>query len=233
MTLRRLFFVVSSAALLAGCESVGDVVNKHRSAVQKVFGELQALGPKVKTLEPLTEAKVKTPTPLVLEGPGANAMFVYAEDLAKPGDALPVHLRTIDSLPLLQCGALLEKGQYFADSITRTKPSVVDAYLSDCARLRYALIIVEREFKQPELTLITRSFTSGLYRADVLVFDLADGAFLGGYPMSAKNDDSVSLFDADPDHRQRLLSNLESTIFNSLRDGARAALPGSLPAKPK
>jgi hypothetical protein len=168
----------------------------------------------------------------VLDGVGSNAMLLYAEDLVKPGDALPVHLRTLDSMPLLQCGWLLEKGQYFNDTITRLKPSVVEAYLGDCERLRYALVIRETEFKQPVVTIITKSFTSGLWRADVLVFDLTDGAYLGSFAVSAKNDDSIQLLDGDKDHRPRLLGNLESVVFNVLRDGAREAFPGSVPPRP-
>ena len=38
-------------------------------------------------------------------------------DLAKPGEAASVNLRTIDSVPLLQCGSLLSKGSYFADTV--------------------------------------------------------------------------------------------------------------------
>lgn len=214
---------------LAGCESVGDVVNKRRSGVQKRLAAIQALK---LPAEPVAEVKVK-PAPLVLErssgGPESNAMFVYAEDLAKPGEARAVHLRTLDSAPLLQCGSLLSKQTYFGDSITRPMPSVVDGYLGACERLQYVLVIRLVEFKPPELSLETKKFVSGLYRAEVLAFDLKSGALLGGFPVVAKNEDSVMLLDGDADHTKRLISNLESTVFSALREGARKAFPGSLP----
>lgn len=63
----------------------------------------------------------------------------------------------------------------------------------------------------------------------MLAFDLGDGALLGGFIVNAKNEDSVMLLDGDADRTKRLLSNLESTVFSALREGARAAIPGSLP----
>lgn len=228
MSVMRIFVLTSVMCL--GCESPADVIAKHRSAVSKTFGAIQALGPKAN----VEAAKLKTPpVPLILDGPGSNAMVIYAEDLVKPGGALPVHLRTLDSLPLLQCGSLLEKSQYFNDTITRLKPSVVEGYLGDCERLRYVLVIRETEFKQPVVTIITKSFTPGVLRADVLVFDLSDGAYLGSFAIDAKNEESIQLLDGDTDHRPRLLSNLESVVFSALRDGARTAFPGSVPPPAK
>jgi hypothetical protein len=217
---------------LAGCESVGDVVGKRRAAVEKKLAAIQALQ---LPAEPITEAKVK-PAPLVLErskgGPESNAMFIYADDLPKPGEAKAVHLRTLDSAPLLQCGSLLSKQTYFGDSITRPMPSVVDGYLGACERLQYVLVIRLVEFKPPELSLETKKFASGLYRAEVLAFELKTGELLGGFPVVAKNEDSVMLLDGDADHSKRLISNLESTVFSALREAARKAFPGSLPPAP-
>lgn len=220
---------------LAGCESVSDVVAKHRAGVEKTFAALQALKPRVDAAEAVTAAKVK-PAPLVLErstGPESNAMFVYAADLEKPGEALPVNLRTLDSVPLLQCGSLLAKGTYFADSITHPAPSVVSQYLSACERLKYVLVIRELQFVLPRLSLETRKFVSGLFRAEVLVFDLHSGELLGGFPVAAKNEDSVMLLDGDADHTKRVISNLESTAFTALREATRQAIPGALPPPPK
>lgn len=214
-----------------GCESVADVVAKHRPGVEKTFAAVRALEPRVTAAAAVTEAKVKA-APVILEGGKAsNAMFIYADDLPKPGEARPVHLRTLDSVPLLQCGSLLIKGTYFADSITRPMPSVVDGYLSACERLQYVLVIRTLQYVAPELSLETKKFASGVYRAEVLVFELASGELLGGFPVSAKNEDSVMLLDGDADHRKRLISNLEATVFSAIREATRAAIPGSLPAK--
>ena len=149
--------------------------------------------------------------------------------LPKPGEARPVHLRTLDSAPLLQCGSLLTTQKYVGDSITRPAPSVVEQYLSACERLEYVLVIRKLEFTEPELSLETKQFKSGKYRAEILAFELSSGELLGGFTISAKNEDSVMLLDGDASHVKRLITNLESTTFNALRDGARQAFPGSLP----
>jgi hypothetical protein len=215
---------------LLGCESVADVVTKHRAAVEKTFADVQALKPRVDAAAEVTEAKVKT-APIVLEGsPDKNAMFVYAEDLAKPGQAAPVNLRTLDSVPLLQCGSLLARGTYFADTITHPAPSVVTQYLGACERLQYALVIRTLQYAAPELSLETKRFAPGVYRAEVLVFDLHSKELLGGYLVAAKNEDSVPLLDGDADHTKRLISNLEAAVFTAIREATRKAIPGSLPA---
>ncbi len=216
---------------LIGCESVTDVIAKHRAGVEKNLTRIQALQPRVAAAEPITTAKVKA-APVVLEGSGStesNAMFIYADDLPKPGQAQAVRLRTLNSVPLLQCGALLAKQTYFNDSITRPMPSVAQSYLTACERLKYVLIIREVEFAPPQLSLETRKFSTGVYRGEVLAFDLSSGDLLGGFPFAAKNDEKVMLLDGDADHTRRLISNLDSTVFSALREATRRAFPGSLP----
>jgi hypothetical protein len=224
--------LLTTLLLLAGCESLSDVLDKHRAPVQHQFAVLQALGPRLKSAE-VTLPAALTP-PLVLEGAASNAMFLYAEDLAQPGFAKPVNLRTLDSAPLLQCGSLLTKQLYVTDPLKTPSPSGADALLSACARLRYALVIRERSFTPPHLALESRSFTPGSYSADVLAFDVTSGALVGGYSITAKNEGSVDLANDEDEqgHVRRLLANLESVVFASLRKGARDAFPGSLPAGP-
>lgn len=216
---------------LLGCESVPEVIAMHRAGVEKNLARLQALQPRLAAIEPGTAPRVKA-APIVLEQSGqaaSNAMFIYAEDLPRPGEAKAVHLRTLDSAPLLQCGSLLSKQTYFGDAFTRPRPSVVESYLTACERLKYALVIRLLEFTPPQLSLETRKFVSGRYQAEVLAFDLSDGSLLGGFLVNAKNEDSVMLLDGDAEHSKRLISNLESTVFSAIREGARTALPGSLP----
>lgn len=216
---------------LLGCESVPEVIAQHRAGVEKTFAAIRLLAPKVAAVELGSLTEVKS-VPLVLErstGDESNAMFIYADDLEKPGEAKAVHLRTLDSVPLLQCGALLSKQTYFGDSITRPKPSVVAQYLRACERLKYVLVIRLVEFATPALSLETKKFLSGRYRAEVLVFELSSGELLGGFAVSAKNEERVMLLDGDADHTKRLIDNLESTVFSAIRDGARRAIPGSLP----
>lgn len=230
MTLTRRLLLLGPCLLLFGCESVSDVIAKQRPQVEKSFAAIAALQPQLSMAKiPALTQKV-SPT-LILEGSGtslSNATFIYSDDITEPAQARPVVLRTVDSTPLLQCGSLLKKGTYFSGTLTRPMPSAVAGYLSACARLRYVLVIRQREFVPPQLSLESRQFTKGRYQAEVLAFDLAGGDLIGGFLVEAQNDESVRLLDGDADHLKRLMDNLEGAVYSALRDGARRAFPGSL-----
>jgi hypothetical protein len=220
--------LVVLSVVCCGCESVGDVVKEQKPGVEKTFTALRALSEKVAVAPPLDKAELTKPAvPITLDGEGFNAMFVYAEDLAKPGEAADVALRTLDSLPLLHCGSLLATQHLFNDTVTRVSPSVAKGTLEACTRLRYALVIRLQEYVRPMLSLETKKFAPGKYRADVLVFDLTTGNVLGGFPVVATNDSRVSLLDGDANHVQRLIANLESATFDALRAGAANTLAGT------
>lgn len=221
--------VLVSCALLLGCDSAADVIAKKRGGVEQTFARLKALEAKVAATPAVSESKVKA-APIVLEGGGsANAAFVYAEDLGDLSAPKPVHLRTLDSAPLLQCGALLAKGQYVGDAVTKPLPSVVEQYLAACERLEYALVIRLLEFTPPTLALEQKKFATGIYKAEVLVFDVKQGESLGGYLVTSMNEPNVKLLDGDGDHVKRLITNLESETYTALRDATRKWIPGALP----
>lgn len=230
----RVLLLVSWALL--GCDSAADVIARRRPAVEQSLARLARLEAKVRATPAVSESKVRA-APIVLErsegGPPSNAAFVYAEDLADLAAPKPVHLRTLDSAPLLQCGALLAKGQYVGDAVTRPLPSVVEQHLAACERLRYALVIRLLQFTPPALALEVKKFAPGIYKAEVLVFDLEQGELLGGYLVTAMNEPSVRLLDGDGDHVQRLITNLESEVFSELRAATRKWIPGALPPAAK
>lgn len=228
--MRATWIFWASALMFAGCESAADVIVAKRAGVERTFVRLQALAPVAQSTPPVEAPSLAArDVPLVLEGPGANTLLVYAGDLQKPGvmDAT-AHLRSLDSLPVLQCGSLLGTGQYFGDTVARPMPSVVGSHLEACASARYVLVVREQHYAPPELSLETKSFTRGRYEADVLVFDLSTGKALGGFPVRATNDDRVSLLDGDADHRRRLISNLESQVYDAIRAALQRNVPGSI-----
>lgn len=223
--------IVATAFCLIGCtsESVVGLIKEHRPAVEKTFDAIRLIQ--------LPQAKHEAPAvPLVLQTPakdGVNAMFIYREDLAKPGGATDVPLRTMDSLALVQCGSLLDTEKLFPGApqtrLTQTTltPTVARAYLSACARLRYVLIIQGTAFKAPQVT-TDANFTPGLFRADVVAVDLSSGKSVGAFQVEAATTSDVTIV-AGEDREQRLLRNLEGAIYSALRDGTRQAFPGSVP----
>lgn len=227
------FLVLAWCVVLWGCDSVSDVIAKRRPGVEATFTRLKALELKVQATPHVSESKVKS-APIVLEGgKPANAALVYADDLGDLASPKPVHLRTLDSAPLLQCGALLARGQYVGDTVKKPLPSVVEQYLSACERLEYALVVRLLEFTPPALALEVKKFAPGIYKAEVLVFDLRQGEYLGGYLVTAMNEPSVKLLDGDGDHVKRLITNLESETYTAFRDATRRWIPGALPEPSK
>ena len=57
-TLRRVRRLLFSTLFLLGCDSVSDVVAKHRAGVEKTFATLKSLGPLVDAVPAVTEVKV-------------------------------------------------------------------------------------------------------------------------------------------------------------------------------
>lgn len=223
--------VVAATLCLLGCtsESVVGLINEHRPAVEKTFGAIRTIQ--------LPLANHETPpVPLVLETrtkDGVNAMFIYGEDLTKPGGAKDVPLRTMDSLALVQCGSLLDTEKLFPGApqtrlmqVTLTPP-LARTYLSACARLRYVLIIQGTAFKAPQVT-TDANFAPGLFRADVVAVDLSTGKPVGAFHVDAANTSGVTIVSGE-DREQRLLRDLEGAIYDALRDGTRRAFPGSVP----
>jgi len=227
--MRPLCLVVTICCVL-GCtsDSVPGLIKEHRPAVERTFDAIRA----VKLPPAGSEAP---PVPLVLQraaNDAVNAMFIYQEDLAKPGSAAEVPLRTMDSLPLVQCGSLLDTEKLYpgAPQVRLTQatltPTIARAYLSGCTRLRYVLVIQGKAFKPPEVG--EAKFVPGLYRAEVVAIDLTTGKSVGSYQVDAANKEDVTVV-AGEDRQQRVLRDLEGAIYTALREGARTTFPGSLP----
>ena len=219
---------------LSACKSttVADLVEKYRPGIEQKFADITKVGSKAKDLPAPNGFEVtEPPVPLLLEKPKSdadNAMFIYAEDLAAPGTAQTVNLRTLDSTPLLQCGALLNTGDVYLATTTRTTPTVALGYLSGCLRLRYLLVIRGKEFTAPRPSQGELRFVPGTWAADVFAFDLVTGRSLGAFPAGASNSADVDIVSGQ-DENQKLLRDLEANIYDGLRASARKAFPGSLP----
>lgn len=209
--------------VLAGCsESVSEVIASKRGAVEKTFASLHAL--KLPESPPGAVSEVG----IHLEGGEVtNAAFIYADDLAKPGDVAAVPLRSLDSLPLLQCGRLLKDGM-LVDSPFAPKPSIAKQYLEACARVRYAFVIQTIEYVAPRPPPAeSLKFVPGSYRARVVVMKLEDGSSLGGYEFAVGSDNDIRVPEGTPTVEQ-LVTNLEGNAYRGLRSSTNRAVPGAL-----
>lgn len=231
--LRRSLLVSCLALGLIGCqsESLEKVTAKHRDGVEKTFAALRALEPMIATVPAFTEPKVQAlPVPLVVDAKSleqVNAMFIYAEDLAKPGDASAVPVRTLDSAPLLHCGSLLREQKLYGVSHL-PGPRATESWLSACEKVRYALVIRTLDFLEPVPSQFGR-FVGGRYSGEVLVYELGEKPKLvGGYPFAARSSEDITFLEGESVTAQ-LIDNLEAQVFTALQEATRAAIAGSLP----
>ena len=112
-------------------------------------------------------------------------------------------------------------------------PASAADYMVECTRAEYVFVLRTHVHESATVT-DNQSFSPGIYEGDVLLFRLADGALLGGFPVSATNGDEVSVqvdaSGAPVDAESRLNSDLEAIVFVQIREKLKQLVPGVLPA---
>jgi hypothetical protein len=229
-SVRRVIGVCCAVLLLAACEaSMEEVVAKHRPAVEAVFAKLHALDTAARDAPPVTEDKFELGgAHVVLEGKEGNpnnALFIRAADLAAPDHATSDGNGALNARSVEECGEAL-RGEFSG------VPGGAELYLQECARAEYVFVL--RTTTDEAATLIDdSSFQPGSFEGDVLLFRLADGALLGGFAVSAKSSEEITV--ATDEHGtavdavDRLNSDLSSRVFMDINTKLRALAPGSLP----
>ncbi len=216
---------------LTGCpsESLDDVLARRRAGVEATFASIRAAQAAVLALPPVTEAALATAGPkLDLR---TNAAFVHVEDLAAPGEAKGLPVRTFDSQALLHCSSLLTKKTFFDPLHPRVSVKAADATLGRCVDLRYLLVIRGARYESPTADEEQRTFTPGTFEGDVVVFDLSSRRAVGGFPFSVSNERKLQVPEAEP-QLARLLRNLDALLYTQLRERLEALVPGAVPASP-
>lgn len=221
-------FTVACVAMLSACApSPAQVVAQHRPAVEAVFAKVKALEAAARDTPPIGEDKVDLGgARVVLDGDNENALFIRAADLAAPANASAEGNGGLHANRIQVCGEALNEDD--PDSLAKG----VGLYLEECARAEYAFVL--RPTVDEAATLLSdTSFAPGKFEADVLLFRLADGALLGGFTVSEKSSDEVSVLTDEQgtpiEAVDRLNSDLSSQVFVAINEKLRANVPGSLP----
>ena len=228
-SLQRFIILCLAAAVLAACEpSTEEVIAEHRAPVQAVFDRIKAIQPKVFAIPPLAEDQMNLGSEkVVMDGDASNALFIRAEDLAAP------QLATSDDVGATYAGTIEVCGEALEGTFSGVSAGA-RLFLEDCARAEY-LIVMRTHSSAGAMTLDKDSFQSGSYEGDVLLFRLADGQSLGGFRVSATNNDTVMApTDASgnvTNAGERLDSDLSANVFVAIGDGLRKHVPGVLPAE--
>jgi hypothetical protein len=88
----------------------------------------------------------------------------------------------------------------------------------DLASMKYLVVVRTRLTTEPWADSGGDSFSPGLWQGEVLVFEIADGKFLGGAAVSASNSDTVNVNVADANKW------LHSDLWERTRKAVNAAL---------
>lgn len=193
------FVLVLMIALTVACgkkePSADEALKQYRSKVEPKLANAEAIG---KALPAIKEEAVKLdgPPPTLTQIIGftdrsqkqmGNATLVYASDLADVTTLGKVDFR-VDNAEfqnvLNQCGALLRKGTAPKDSFGKTVEHGEALYLQVCADLKYLIVLKPTTLEGPTTNTKTKVFTPGVFRGEVLFFNLDTRAFLGGFSLN-------------------------------------------------
>jgi hypothetical protein len=214
--------------LLSACApSMTETVAEHRPKVEAVFAKVKALEAAAREAPAVTEDKMDVAgARIVLDGDNENALFIRVADMAAPEHASADGNGGLHANRVQVCGEALTAED--PESLGKGIP----LYLEECERSEYVFVL--RPTVDEAAALIDSStFQQGRFEGDVLLFRLADGALLGGFTVSEKSSDEVTVATdasgAPVDAIDRLNSDLSSQVFVAINDKLRANVPGVLP----
>jgi hypothetical protein len=201
----RFFGLMCAVTLAIGCGkkdlSVDEAIKQYGAKVESKLATAEAIG---KALPSLKEEGVKIdgPAPTLTKVIGVpdhsrrqmgNATMVYSADLADVTTLGKVPFRVDDSAfqnVLNHCGAILRKGT--RTSTKRTDKPMDALHIQVCAEIKY-LIVINPTVDEPSTNVKAKTYMPGIFRAEVLFFDLDTRDFLGGFWIfnTQKGDDAA------------------------------------------
>lgn len=217
---------IFALALLAACQSP---IEKHRAAIESVYGQLRVLDATVRDAPPLQEDSIDTGgARIVLEGTDPNALFVAWVHLATPEKAGPYGTGTKHTDPIQTCGMALTGQTQF-----RTE-DVVASHLQQCAGAEYAFVLRTQGVEYPKISDEQNlTYSPGWYDGEVRLYRLADGAPLGGFRVSARNGEEIGVYvgkyGAAAEITNALSREIDDQIDAQIVEGLRKFVPGSVP----
>ena len=211
---------------LAACQpTMDEVIASHRVAVQAVFDKITALEAVVANTPPVAEDQMDAGAQrVVLEGAETNALLIHADDLKAPERAGASRTGATHAGTIETCGRAMSGD---APGV----PAGVDSMLRECADAEF-LFILRARVDEPAEIVEVRSYRPGRFAGEVLLFRLSDGTLLGGFSVSATNNDSlmaqVDEAGVPKDLAGRLQGELSSNVFAGINAKLRKHVPGSV-----
>ena len=188
--MRRLAALLPLIFLVTACgPSAEEVTGEYRARADKKLAQVRAAVKKAADFN----AEFKAPSikdKLSFHGDGANTALAHIEDLSEPvgkPDLDLIFQKLWYSVPV---DTLKDPAGRDADSVR----SSFEALLA----LKYLLLVKTKYYSGPAVSADT-SFLPGSWEAHVLLVDIEKAEVVGGWNVTAKNSDKVSVNTKEPD----------------------------------
>lgn len=199
--------------LLAGCgPTPGDIVNEYRAAAEAQLENFTRVGKKAGT-----ETELKD-----IELPG-NDKLAFVRETSTEGNAALLQSELFYDDREIRLD-LLASNDWFeampgilANDGAGYDPVVLDGYFKRFLTVKYAVVVRTRVYSEPART-GEATFNRGQWGAELLVYELESGAFLGGVALNVLNEKPTDV----------PLDRLEDWLRNDLYERAREAVRGAL-----
>jgi hypothetical protein len=220
--------VIVLAGLLVACgdkePTLDDVIKTYVPPVEPMLTVLEKIAKAPLPAATGTISLAGGPPLIVssyIDGPKlvGNAAMAFYADLADLGTYGSVdELRTSDYSVVNDCWRVARKGEQAARAGAQASapwPQVARDWLKRCSLMRY-LVVMKVTTLQGTKYVDKEQFGGGFATADVLVFDLKTGAYLGGVQAAAES--STVTRDPAGDLRNKFYDAVRSAITKQLPD---------------
>ncbi len=206
-------------------------IRKDGAAVRSQADHLRAIFAKAAAVpSPVSDTRVDAPDLLFHSSSalrdqqvaGANAKVVMLPDLAEPEGCIKTNRLCLPggSTAYIHNPAFVESRKEFPPSYPQDSMSletdlkILEAETAVLLSLKYVVVLRQTEHTPPVVS--GKLFSSGTYRADALVYRIADEALVGTVRVGVKNSPAVSTT-----YRLRKGSNAKADVEADLEDGIR------------
>lgn len=188
--MRRLAALLQLMLLVTACgPSAEDVTGEYRARADKRLSQVSAAVKKAAEFN----ADFKAPAikdKLSFQGDGANTALAHIEDLSEPAGKPDLDLIFEKTWLTFPQNALKEPAGYDADSLRASFEKLIS--------LKYLLLVKTKHYSGPAVS-ADSSFLPGSWEAHVLLVDIEKSEVVGGWNVTAKNSDKVSVNTKEPE----------------------------------
>jgi hypothetical protein len=216
--------------------AVDDGVAKYKGAIQAKVAMALRIGASLPKPPARESLKVEKGPIHLLVGPtakiaasggarGGNATILDPEDMKGDLTTSADVKYGMGENAFIDCAAIVAGKSPASTFSPSADAKQTSALLQQCASFTYLLVLVASKKTDPLVDKANKRFVPGHVEGDILVFDLASGKALGGFKVSGRNSDSLTVNMDDPWHD--LEREMSQKLWTSIEAGLSSHVPGS------